>query len=167
MSAKMVQNRFLNRLHVEAMGGSRARLSAPLHYVTSKGEMIVVPRGFETDYASTPPLARFGAIFALTFQYLSRFHPFLYVLEAFALWVCFVAEWLENRDSDEAACVHDYLYATRNKFRWQADWILFEALEAQGAPLNPPWKRLLFYVNVRLFGFIPWIQDARKGKPNA
>jgi hypothetical protein len=101
----LVSNRFLSRLHVEPLPGGRARLTAPLHYVTTDGELIVVPRGFETDYASVPALARFGVITAVSGQLCAIWHPWAYLLEAFALWVCFVSEWLENRDSDEAAVV--------------------------------------------------------------
>ena len=154
-----VRNRFLNRLHVESLPGGRARLTAPLHYVTPAGELIVVPRGFETDYASVPSLARLGVMFAFTCWLISIWHPAALVGMFAAYAVIFIAEWLENRDSDEAAVVHDWLYKQQKHWRWQADWILFSALAARGGPENALWKRWLFYVNVRLFGWKPWHDD--------
>ena len=158
-----VANRFLNMLHDEALSGGHARLIAPLHYVTPWGEHLEVPKGFRTDFASVPSLARFGIVFASLFQILAVFYsPWFYILEAFCAWVIFVAEWLENRDSDMAAVVHDWLFKTRRFGFWKSNLILFYALRANGAPSNPLWKRWLFLINVCLFGWIPWIQDKPK-----
>ena len=154
-----VTNRFLSKLHVEPLPGGKARLTAHLDYIDPWGKIIMVPRGFETDFASVPSLARFGVIAAAMFQLFTIDSAWWYLAELFAFWVIFVSEWLENRDSDEAAVVHDFLYTTQTRPRFVADMILFSALDARGAPYNPLWKRLLFLINVRIFGFIPWHDD--------
>ena len=169
MTQHRVTNRFLNRLHDESLPAGRARLVTPLHYVTPSGEHIEIPKGFETDYASVPSLAR-AAVFVLllmralhwAMMTLWKLDILLTIVDALAMAVIFVAEWLENRDSDMAAVVHDWMYRTRRYPRWKADWILFCAMAATGAPENPMWKRWLFWFNVRLFGWKPWNDDKTK-----
>ena len=107
---------------------------------------------------------RFAIIVALICQFLARRHPQFYFLEAFAAWVCYIAEWLENSGTDEIAAIHDKCYQTRCRGFWKANYILFMGMVAKGATRNNILKRILFYVNVTLFGIIPWINDARKAR---
>lgn len=50
---------FLNKLEVVNLGGKRWKLTKNLKYKTHDGEIIVVPKGFITNFASVPriPLA--------------------------------------------------------------------------------------------------------------
>ena len=102
------------------------------------------------------------------------------------LWVSFVVlNGSRISVTDEIAVVHDFLYATRDRGYWKANWILFKGMTAPGTtkpapetvkwwqwifvravPRNWLWKRLLIYINVTLFGWIPWIEDARKARRN-
>lgn len=149
-------------LHVTPLAGGRARTESALHYITPCGKHIAVPRGFETDYASVPSLARFASFVLIIAQIIAMFWlPTFYLIEVVALAVICVAEWLENRDSDTAAVIHDWLFKTRMFGFWKSNYILFMAMNARGAPFNPLWKRWLFLINVCLFGMIPWRQDGR------
>lgn len=135
-------------------------------YVDPWGEVIVVEVGFVTDFASVPSLARmFGLLLAVA-ALVGRFFP---SLRSACLGVCLfswavimMAEWLENSGTDEIAAVHDKVYATRCRSRWKGDLILFHGMVAKGATRNNLAKRLLFWTNVRLAGWWPWIQDAKK-----
>ncbi len=131
-------------------------------YVDPDGNVIVMEVGDVTDFASVPPLARFAVLVALVAQFLSRWHWEWYILEAFAAWVCYIAEWLENSGTDQIAAIHDKIFQTRCRSFQKANWILFQGMVAKGATKNSMLKRLLFYINVQLFGIFPWINDARK-----
>ena len=55
---------FLTPLLVEEVDKNNWRLHAPLRYVRSNGEEIIVPEGFVTDFASVPKFVPFAyAIF--------------------------------------------------------------------------------------------------------
>lgn len=60
-----------------------------------------------------------------------------------------VAYWLTGGTSNEAAVVHDYLYATGIVSRETADAVLREASAVTGVPA---WRRWLMWSGVRLFG---------------
>lgn len=159
------RNSFLTPLRAEQLQNElTAILVAPLYYVDPWGRLIIVPVGFKTDWASLPALARFASLVALAAQFAARFFPAFYALEGAALVVIFLAEWLENRGTDEIAVVHDYIYGTRCRCRLLADVILFCGMTAKGAWQNALWKRILFFVNVRLFGWVPWMNDGRKNR---
>lgn len=86
-------------------------------------ETITVPAGFETDLASIPRMVQGVPGFAPTG--LSR----------------------------RPAVLHDYLYASGDRPRMEADRLLYEALRAELVP--EPIART-FYRAVRLFGERPW-----------
>jgi hypothetical protein len=54
---------------------------------------------------------------------------------------------------NQAAVLHDYLYATQIRKRNKADGIFREAMDVLHVPL---WKANLMYTAVRLFGWLPW-----------
>lgn len=156
-------NAFLTPLRCQQVPNSnRWIVTDELMYRDPYGNLIVVPKGFVTDFASVPPLARFASFIALFFQYLSRFLWWMVIFEGLALIVIALAETIENSGTDEIAVIHDYLYATRLFPRWKADWILNKGMIARGATYNPLWKRFLFWFNVRLAGWVPWANDAKK-----
>jgi len=53
----------------------------------------------------------------------------------------------------KVAVVHDWLYHTKEIPRYLADRIFLEALLVLGIPR---WKAYLFYIVVRLFGWMRW-----------
>lgn len=55
--------------------------------------------------------------------------------------------------SNEAACLHDWLYSAQPVDRAKADAVLREASECTGVP---GWRRNLMYWGVRLFGWSHW-----------
>ena len=157
-----MQNIFLTPLETRDCGDGLRILTAPLKYIDPDGTLITVPVGFKTDFASIPPLARFAAIVLVIAQLLARFWcPWFYALEAFAIFVILIAEWLENESTDAIASVHDFIYKTRCRSRWQADMILYNGMAARNAPPSGITKSLFFWVNVRIFGWKPWRDDYR------
>jgi hypothetical protein len=82
-----------------------------------------VPPGFETDLASIPRMA----------QGVPGFEP--------------------TGLSRLPAVLHDYLYASGDRPRMEADRLLYEALRAETVP--EPIARI-YYRAVRLFGGGPW-----------
>lgn len=168
MAPQQVTNRFIGNApeFVPLDDGVRSRVAHPFTYVDPWGKCIDVPQGFTTDFASVPPLARFAAILLALAWYVSYMFPSLscamFAVGVGAWVIILLAEWLENRSTDAIAAVHDWIYATRCRPRWRADWILFMGMNAQGAPHNGYEKRFLFWFNVRLAGWKPWADDARR-----
>lgn len=60
---------------------------------------------------------------------------------------------------NQAAVLHDYLYATQTRSRKEADNIFLEAMTVLGVNVI---KRQLMYRAVRLFAWIPWNHHKRK-----
>jgi hypothetical protein len=119
------RNIFLTDLVSEDQGDGLHTLTQPLHYIDPWGKEIIVPIGFKTDFSSVPPLARIFVVLMLLMQMLAEgINLWWYVGEAFAFTVVLMAEWLENQATDKIATVHDWIYKTRCRPRWKADWIL-------------------------------------------
>lgn len=55
--------------------------------------------------------------------------------------------------SNEAAVLHDWLYATQPVTRVQADCLLREASKVTGVPC---WRRWMMWAGVRIGGRLPW-----------
>ena len=158
-----MRNIFITELETRDLCNGQRILTSPLKYIDPDGRLITVPVGFQTDFASIPPLARFAAIVLVLAQLLALgYSPWFYALEAFAIFVILIAEWLENESTDKIATVHDYIYKTHCRSRSKADWILYNGMEARNAPRSGIIKSLFFWVNVRLFGWKPWRDDAEK-----
>ena len=158
-----MRNIFLTTLETRDCGNGLRILTEPLKYVDPDGKLIIVPKGFTTDFASIPPLARFAAIVLMIAQSLALLiSPWFYSLEAFAIFVILIAEWLENCSTDAIATVHDYIYKTRCRPRWKGDWILYTGMAARNAPKSGIIKSLFFLVNVRAFGWKPWRDDVKQ-----
>ena len=169
-----VQNRnvFLSRGAFRSIPNSnRWVVTEEIRYLDPEGNLIVVPVGFETDFASVPSLARiFGALLALLIVLGRIFESLKWICLAcaFLCWlVVMMAEWLENSGTDEIAAVHDWIYGTRCRPRWKGDWILYCGMDAKGATRNGKAKSFLFWLNVRMAGWWPWIQDKKNVKRNS
>jgi hypothetical protein len=61
--------------------------------------------------------------------------------------------WLTGASSNEAACIHDFLYSTHEVDRATADAVLREASAVTGVPA---WRRWLMYWGVRIWGGSHW-----------
>ncbi|RUM58267.1 MAG: hypothetical protein DSY59_04290 [Persephonella sp.] len=67
---------------------------------------------------------------------------------------------IKDRDKfNKAAVVHDWLYYSQQFDRKTSDRIFLEAMEVVGISL---WKRYLFYLVVRIFGWIRWKRRTTK-----
>lgn len=162
-----VTNRFLSVPQFESLSdGVRFRVCKTFTYVDTDGRCIDIPEGFVTDFASVPPLARFAAFILALCYFIARLFPqtgtFATIIGVISWWIILIAEWLENSATDAIASVHDFIYATRCRPRWKADFILFKGMKAINSPRSRFAKRFFFWLNVRLFGWKPWIDDARK-----
>jgi hypothetical protein len=156
--APPMQNHFLSKLSCSPLAdGVRWRLERDLHYIAPDGRVVIVPRGFVTDFASIPPLATIGGAVMLLGWLLSLLNPVFLLIVIAAWFVVMLASQMESCGTyDAAAVVHDYLYTTQTMFRWQADWVLFKAMIAPGAGRTVFWKRAVIYFFVRLGGWVAW-----------
>ena len=172
---------FITPLEVTPLqDGVNWRLVHDVKFIDMRGELHVVHAGFVTDFASIPSLARLGAVIMLIgyalytlFAVLDGTPGYLVrITSLFLVGVGFLIAWLDpllNGDDrlDGPAVLHDDGYRRARlgstswmlKFYW--DWILFQAMRANGEPL---WKCWLIWFNVAAFGWMAWFQDGRKHK---
>ena len=115
-------SKFLTTLKTEQVGKFNHTLLAYLTLMDDEVGTIIVPSGFQTDFASI----------------LVLHNVFLFPL--FAL----IAGY-----GNYAATVHDWLYTTGKVTREQADAVLYRALRAEGVAA---WRAWLFWAGVRIGG---------------
>jgi hypothetical protein len=115
-------NRFTTTLKTEQIGKWTHVLLADLVLADEEEQVITVPTGFRTDFASIKVLH----------------NAFLFVLFA-----------LVSGYGNYAATVHDWLYTTGQISRKRADAVLYRALRAEGVAR---WRAWLFWAGVRIGG---------------
>jgi len=115
-------SQFLTTLKTEQLGKWHHRLLDDLVLNDEKMGMLIVPRGFITDFAS-----------------LDRAHNRL----------LFVAYALVCGYGNCSATMHDWLYSTAQFNRAVSDQLFYRALRAEGVP---QWRAGLFWLAVRLGG---------------
>lgn len=113
---------FLNKLKVEKIDNDRWKLVANLKYQTHDGELIIVPKGFITNFASVPRIPLAFLLAGDVADAPSVIHDYLY--------------------SRKVAATHYYTRA-------DADRIFREAMEDDGIWL---WRRWLMWTGVRIGG---------------
>jgi hypothetical protein len=143
-------NRFPNSLQVELQGNRRTwRLLALFSYLAPGLGAIAVPPDFETDFASVRPVRTAGVFAVLLGLVLTLFLPWVgsllaaFGLAALLLYAAVVAY------GQEAAVIHDYLYATGLVSRRLADSVFQDALRSSG---HARWRSSLMWLGVRLGG---------------
>jgi hypothetical protein len=115
-------SRFTTTLKTEQLGKWTHIVLADLMLADEEEQVITVPAGFSTDFASIKVLH----------------NAFLFVLFA-----------LVSGYGNYAATVHDWLYTTRQISRKRADAVLYRALRAEGVAR---WRAWLFWTGVRIGG---------------
>lgn len=115
-------SRFTTTLKTEQIGKWTHTLLDELVLADNDLQVITVPTGFTTDFASMKVLH----------------NAFLFVLFA-----------LVSGYGNYAATVHDWLYTTGQFTRKQADALLYRALRAEGVSR---WRAWLFWAGVRIGG---------------
>jgi len=115
-------SRFTTTLKTEQMGKWTHVLLDELVLADEEEQVITVPTGFSTDFASIKVLH----------------NAFLFVLFA-----------LVSGYGNYAATVHDWLYTTGQISRKRADAVLYRALRAEGVAR---WRAWLFWAGVRIGG---------------
>jgi len=111
-------NRYVQSLQVELQPDRETwRLLAPFSYLAPGHDLITVPAGFETDFASVPR-------WPLTFVLLGSY-------------------------GHAAAVIHDWLYASGELSRADADRVFHEALRSSGIAR---WRAWLMWGGVRIGG---------------
>ncbi|MEQ7921128.1 DUF1353 domain-containing protein [Xanthomonas sp. WHRI 1810A] len=115
-------SRFITTLKTEQIGRETRTLLGELVLADDDLQVITVPVGFTTDFASIKVLH----------------NVFLFVLYA-----------LVSGYGNYAATVHDWLYTTGQVTRKQADAVLYRALRAEGVAR---WRAWLFWAGVRIGG---------------
>lgn len=159
-------NQFLKRpAYKPQPNGVDWNLTQSMKYVDPQGKLIIVPAGFQTDFASIPDLSRIGFFFFVVFCALAQFfNPWIfYALAIFPAWVVWISEsFLHEGTWDDQSALHDYLYATRCRGFWMSNWILFKAMAARGGVVTPFWKRCIIFGGVTVGGYLAWVDDSRK-----
>lgn len=114
--------------------------------------IIKVPRGFETDFASTDVLQWLAVASTILYACLSWMLPqwCVYIYLAIILLALLITPY--GRQS-KPAVLHDYLYQTHPVSRHMADLIFYEGMEV--TKTNPTLARLMYY-GVRIGGWISW-----------
>lgn len=150
--------------------GIHWRLTKPLKFVDSHGELHVVPTSFVSDFASVPPLSFIaGLVLCFTVPLLvgsAWMHwltPLLWsgVLTAAAVWVAIVADKFNCDDSgasklDAPSVIHDNGYHREHLGHWLSqirmkqywDGIMYQAMRANGVDAftsNTVWFMLLLF----------------------
>ncbi len=148
---------FSSPLVVSPISGRKWRLKRSFKYRVGSRyskDVISVPAGFITDFASTDILQGLAVILTVIYAGLSWFVPI-------AAWVgtIFLAIILAGLlitpygKPGKAAVLHDWLYHTKQVSRATADLIFHEAMIVGG---TPGWKAWLMYKGVRIGGYLSW-----------
>lgn len=117
------------------------KLWEPLMYRDKDFGDVIVPKDFDTDFASIEALRpKASNLISMVFGYFS----------ALVLWVLYL---LLIGYGDRGAVVHDYLYRKNCAYqvsRKVADRVFYNALREDGLAR---WRAWIYYGGVRLFGF--------------
>ena len=158
-------------LPLKPIGDERAKVTAELRCrVTAEGEefYVVVPEGFETDFASTPKQLHTGFLFfALAIQWLGQcpllgwFHLDLAgnaIANSAILAVTIILRRLVPPPFGlhaVAAVFHDYVYRTKKYPKAIADLVFYVVMRQWGVP---KWRAEMMFRLVWVFGWITWIR---------
>ena len=118
------------------------KLWEPLLYIDKEFGSLVVPKEFDTDFASIDALRPHGAI--------GLVNLIMGYFSGFFLWLLYL---LLIGYGDRAATIHDYLYRKSCSYkvsRKAADRVFYNALREDGVAR---WRAWIYYGGVRLFGF--------------
>jgi hypothetical protein len=129
-------------------------------YIDPWGNSIVIPAGVKSDFASIPNLSVVGLVLHWLAFAASQFFWEFWFLVAFADWIIFVSEkFLHEGTWDDQAFVHDWMFKTRCRSFWKANWILFKSMIAAGSSTTKLWKRVCIFGGVVVGGYAAWIED--------
>jgi hypothetical protein len=143
--------------------GVRWQLEDKMSYCDPWGKMINVPKEFVTDFASIPDLSRIALYVQLIALICAKWFPVAWFIFTLSSVVIYIAEsFLHEGTWDNQSCLHDFIFATRCRNFFVANWILYVSMKAKGAAITPTWKRVIIFLGVMLGGYAAWINDARK-----
>ncbi len=115
-------------------------------------DIIKVPKGFITDFASTDILQWVAVILSILYAgflwLLPQWVGYIYVI--IILLAILITPYGKQ---SKAAVLHDYLYQTHQVSRAMADLIFKEAMIVAGTPY---WKAYLMHRGVRIGGWLSW-----------
>jgi len=114
-------------------------------------DVIKVPAGFVTDFASIPNflITILGLVSLFLGNYLNI--EWLFILGIISI---LSASIMPNSGKyGKAAVIHDYLYHAKERSRKMSDLIFLEAMEESNVNLV---ERTVMYRAVRWFGFLSW-----------
>lgn len=148
---------FTSELVVCPISGRKWKLKRSFKYRVGSRynkDVISVPAGFVTDFASTDILQWLAVSLTIIYAGLVWF-------VSIPAWVgtIFLAAILAGLlitpygKPGKAAVLHDYLYHTKQVSRAMADLIFYEAMRVNK---TKAWKAWLMYKGVHWFGFMSW-----------
>ncbi len=148
---------FTSELIVSPISGRKWKLKRSFKYRVGSQyskDVISVPAGFVTDFASTDILQWVAVILTVIYAGLSWFFPIPVWLGTVFLIIILAGLLITPYGKPgKAAVLHDYLYHTKQVSRAMADLILFEAMLVNK---TKPWKAWLIYEGVKLGGWLAW-----------
>lgn len=143
-------DRFPLPLNVQLQkSGETGQLLAKFIYWDADYAEVVVPAGFETDFASVRPLRTIAVVMLFASLMVGWFLPPLGALlgavgfGVLALYASVVGY------GQAAATIHDFLYTTRELSRKAADHVFYNALRSSGIAR---WRAWVMWCGVRLGG---------------
>jgi len=148
LRSKAIRQSFPNTAVLTPNGdGVTWTLKEDFAWVSNDGTTVEVDAGLVTDFASIPPLNKFGLIAALGGHALSRLHWSGLLLMLSGLWVVWISDRLRPWGQyGKAAIIHDFLYRNHAFPRKRCDGYLREAMQDLQ---TPRWQRFLIYYGVR------------------
>ncbi|MBU0809603.1 MAG: DUF1353 domain-containing protein [Gammaproteobacteria bacterium] len=138
-------------------GGEKGRLLTEFMYHVPDGRSVLVPAGFETDFASVRPLRNIAVGLLVLSLVLGWFLPVLGALVGTAGYGALALYSSVVGYGHSAATIHDYLYATGELSRKLSDQVFYNALRTCGVAR---WRAWLMYAGVRLGGY--WRYNAKE-----
>ncbi len=151
-----MRGRFLTSLDASPLpDGRNWQLQKDLVWEWDDGTIETCPSGMVTDFASVPDLAFFAGLFAGIFNCLGWQSPFW-----LALLICVLSKRIDDDDrTSPGASFHDQDYTLKGISRFRADWHLMIRMRSCQVPR---WVCILYWVNLRLFGWIVWFRLAER-----
>lgn len=145
-----MMDRFPLPLNVQLLqGGETGRLLAKFIYWDADHAEVVVPVGFETDFASVRPLRTIAVgILFLSLVVSWLLPPLGALLGALGFGVLALYASVVGY-GQAAATIHDHLYTTSELSRKAADHVFYNALRSSGIAR---WRAWVMWFGVRLGG---------------
>ena len=145
--------RFLNKPAVRFISRTQVQTIDTLYFVADDGREHQVPAGYTSDLASIYVLLTIcqgAAVTAIAASLLSSVLAYWLMLLAVVTVALYA---LLAGYAMRPALLHDWLYGNAEVSRRDADRLFWQAMAADDIS---PWRRVIFFTGVRLFGWVSY-----------